>query len=230
MADTTLYFKSLREQVYDYLKKSLNEGTIKPGDSIDMKEISERLGISRTPLRDALLQLEVEGFVKIFPRKGVVVRKLTVEDIRNFYEILGALESEVIITVAPLLRRQHIEAMKIYNKAMIEALEQDDFDLYYENNLHMHNVLLSLSKNQIMLRTIQLYKERLYDFPRKRGYVKEWEVTSTGEHATLIAYLEEGRYREAADYMRDVHWSFDVQKHFVDRYYIAEIASPEYVS
>ncbi|MGB5881972.1 MAG: GntR family transcriptional regulator, partial [Thermoanaerobaculia bacterium] len=60
-----LNLKSLREQVYDYLREAMNRGDLAPGATLDLNAISRRLGVSRTPLRDALLQLETEGFVTI---------------------------------------------------------------------------------------------------------------------------------------------------------------------
>ena len=89
--------KSLKEQVYDYLRVQMNEGRLRPGAFLNLNDISRELGMSRTPLRDALFQLESEGFVTIFPRRGVVVNSLTLEKIRNIYEILGALESAALL-------------------------------------------------------------------------------------------------------------------------------------
>ena len=74
-------------------------------------EMANELGISKTPLRDALFQLEAEGFVRIFPRRGVMVRVLDLPEISNIYEILGSLESTAIINNAFKFRqsgyRQH---------------------------------------------------------------------------------------------------------------------------
>ena len=96
--------KSLKEQVYDYLRVQMNEGRLRPGAFLNLNDISRELGMSRTPLRDALFQLESEGFVTIFPRRGVVVNTLTLEKIRNIYEILGALESAALLLVAVRVR------------------------------------------------------------------------------------------------------------------------------
>src|SRR5512136_3202318 len=92
-----LNIKSLKEQVYEYLREQMRHGHILPGSVIDMEETSRRLGVSKTPLRDALLQLEMEDFVSILPRRKVVVNVLTEEDIRNYYDIIGALESVALL-------------------------------------------------------------------------------------------------------------------------------------
>src|SRR5512143_2198059 len=92
--------RSLREAVYDHLREMMNEGRLRPGSFLDLNALSEEIGTSRTPLRDALLRLECEGFVEILNRKGVRITRLTLDRIRHMYEILGALESTVLRSVA----------------------------------------------------------------------------------------------------------------------------------
>jgi DNA-binding GntR family transcriptional regulator len=216
--------KSLREQVYDYLRTQMNEGRLKPGAFLNLNEISKELGMSRTPLRDALFQLECEGFVTIFPRRGVVVNPLTLETIKHIYEILGALESAVIINVSLRLRKEDADMMEKYNEQMRKALERDNFSAFYEANLKFHNVYLDLSDNAEMLHYIKIHKERLYDFPRNKAFVKQWEVHSLDEHSELIELMRKPDFNAAADYMRDVHWSFSVQERFIRKYYFANRA------
>jgi len=102
---------------------------------------------------------------------------------------------------------------------MREAVEKDDFDLYYDRNLKFHNVYLASSGNPILLKIINTMKKRLYDFPRPSKFVKEWELVSVGEHAQLIRLLKRRSREEAAAFVRDVHWSFQVQEKFIARYY-----------
>lgn len=213
--------KSLREQVYDYLRVQMNEGRLRTGAFLNLNDISRELGMSRTPLRDALFQLESEGFVTIFPRRGVIVNQLTLEKIRNIYEILGAMESAVLVYVALRFRPEDAERMAKYNEQMRKALERDNFSAFYDANLKFHNVYLDMSDNAEMLHYIKIHKERLYDFPRNKAFVKEWEMHSLGEHEELIALLRRQDFNGAADYMRDVHWSFAVQERFIRKYYFA---------
>lgn len=211
--------RSLREQVYEVLRDAIGRGELLPGAFIDLKSIENQLGISKTPLRDALIQLESEGFVSILPRRGVLVRPLTLEDIRHLYQIIGALESTVLIEVFDRMDAGRIESMRALNSAMLDALATDDFDAFYAHNLAFHRVFLDLCDNPRLLTTVAVFKQRLYDFPRKRGFVKQWELRSTREHAALVDLVDQGDSRGAADYLRDVHWSFAVQEPFIRRYY-----------
>ncbi|HDQ92686.1 MAG TPA: GntR family transcriptional regulator [Synergistetes bacterium] len=215
-----LSVKSLREQVYEYIRKQLDGGQIRPGAPLNLNEMSERLGISKTPLREALIQLEVEGFVTFYPRKGILVNALTETDIRHAYEIIGALESSVILWNFHRFDEEVIAELEQKNTLMQEALRRDDFEVFYEHNLSFHNAFLSFSDNVSLKKIVMNYKARLYDFPRRKGFVKEWEVRSTGEHKRFIELIKMNDARGAAEYFRDVHWSFEVQKPFIDHYYI----------
>lgn len=219
-----LSLKSLREEVYEYLRAQMNCGRLRPGLFLNLKEISDELGISRTPLRDALFQLESEGFITIFPRRGVVVNELTLEKIRSIYEILGALESAVIVHAALRFGDGDADLMDKYNKQMRKALGRNNFSAFYDANLKFHNVYLNLSDNAEILNMVRINKERLYDFPRNKAFVKEWELHSVDEHDELTGLLRKGDWNGAADFMRDVHWSFSVQERFIRKYYFASRA------
>lgn len=220
MADKSiLNLKSLKEQVYEYLREQMRTGAILPGSVIDMEETSKKLGVSKTPLRDALLQLETEDFVSILPRRKVVVNALSKEDIRNYYDIIGALESVALLKAFDRLRPEDIDDMQALNDAMSAAIAVDDFDLYYEKNLAFHDTFLALCGNRNLVKIVTTLKKRLYDFPRSKGFVKEWEQTSIVEHQTLIDFIRRGRREEAANHIRDIHWSFQVQEPFIHKYY-----------
>lgn len=214
-----LNVKSLKEQVYEYLREQMRTGAILPGSAIDMEETSKKLGVSKTPLRDALLQLEMEDFVTIRPRRMIVVNVLTETDIRNYYEVIGALESTALLKAFDALKPSDVERMQALNDEMRRAIEANDFDGYYDKNLAFHNVFLGLCGNDSLVKLVNNMKKRLYDFPRAKGFVKEWEESSILEHQALIDLIRTGRSQAAANHIRDVHWSFKVQERYVRKYY-----------
>lgn len=219
---SVLQLKSLREQVYEYLRASIEAGELLPGTFIDQNRISAELGISRMPLLDAMIQLELEGFVDILPRRGVRVRGLTLDDVRHLYEIIGALEGAALLSNPDGIDPGDLVRMDSLNRQMSSALSSGDFDTYYARNVDFHRVFLSWSDNLELKRSVRVCRQRLYDFPRERAFVPEWEHRSIREHGEFLDLLLDGRVREAADYLRDVHWSFDVQKSFLVRYHHLE--------
>jgi len=216
-----LYFKSLREQVYDYLREELYAGRILPNSSLNLKALSTHLGVSITPLRDALLRMEQEGFVTILPRKGVIVNSLTLQDVKNFYQIIGALEGEVIKSVFQLLSSQHVARMKKLNDQMREALNKDAFDAYYQLNIAFHDAFIALSDNMALRPLLMPMKQRLYDFQR-RPYVKPWEFRNCLEHDQFIDSILKKDQDKAVNVIRDVHWSFSVQEEYIREFYRVE--------
>ncbi len=216
---SVLNVKSLKEHVYDYLREQMRKGKILPGSEIDMQETSRQLGVSKTPLRDALLQLEMEGFVTIFPRSGVVVNILSRQDIKDYYEIIGALESTALLLAFERIRERETKSMENQVKGMERALNANNFDAYYEKNLRFHNIYLDLCGNENLVKIVRTLKKRLYDFPRQKGFVKEWEIASIAEHRELVKLIKHDRAAAAAAHIRDVHWSFKTQEKYINQYY-----------
>lgn len=208
----------LSEQVYQYLRKEMATGNILPGSNINIASIAAQLGISKTPLRDALIHLEVEGFVTILPRKGVVVNKLTIEDVKNAYDAIGVVESAIVMACAEKITPERIKRLKELNAIMIADIKKDDFSRYFETNLEFHDVYLQLSDNPLLKKFIMPIKQRLYDFPRQ-FYIKEWELRNCKEHEIFISYLENSDYTRAAKYLKDVHWSFEVQESYIREFH-----------
>lgn len=216
-----LQIRSLREQVYEFLRDQMASGGLQPGEFIDLNELAERLGISRTPLREALLHLESQGFVTVLPRRGFRLNALTLDDIRHYYEIIGALEAAALRSVGPTLGPSDFARMRALDAAMAAAVAARDFDKYYEANLAFHDVYLRRSDNARLVAQVHLLKQRLYDWPRRERMVQAWEQHSVVEHEDFVRLLERGAFGEAASHLQDVHWSFTVQERFIHAYYFA---------
>ncbi len=219
---------SLREEVYERLQKLMNEGHLRPGRYLDLNALAGEIGISRTPLRDALLRLESEGFVEILNRRGVRLTRLTLSVIRDIYELVGALESAALRSVAARICPETVGHMRTLSEEMECALDDSDFARFYDANLAFHDAYLDLSDNRELVRQVRTLKQRLYDFPRLKGFVPEWERASNEEHRELIDLLADGMTAEAADLLRDVHWSFTVQEPYIRRYYAARVTDEDF--
>ena len=149
-----LNLTSLREQVYRYLRREMHEGRLLPGASIHTDELSRQLGISRTPLRDALIYLEAQGFVTILPRRGVVVRSLTLEDVRCLIQIVGALEASAIESAYERLDRAALDRLGDLNSRMVEAVRNTDFEAYYHLNAAFHGIFIERCGNPLLSQTV----------------------------------------------------------------------------
>ena len=194
----------LRSQVYEYLRTELKEENLKPGMFVSINQIMKNLGLSRTPLRDALLQLQTEGFVTFLPQRGIQINELSQQDIEYMYEMLGALDSRVLLSVFPRIGTSEIEKMKKLNQQMRENISDFNFSRYWDLNTAFHNTYLNLSSNAPILKQINIIRQRLFEFGKKDWSRKMREMNHS-EHRTMIELFEKGNAIEAADYMRDVH-------------------------
>jgi DNA-binding GntR family transcriptional regulator len=215
---------TLREKVYRYLRQELANGNLAPESYIDQNEICERLNISRAPMRDALIQLEAEHFVQIFPRRGVLIRKLPLKDIKSSYQIAAALESSVVSCEFDKLTTVHVQEMVRLNETLHTNLEDEKFDAYYENNLNFHRVYMSLSDNDHLKGILTLIIQRLYDFPRMQ-YNKPWERINLHEHRRFTDAVMAGNCEAAVSIIRNEHWSFDHHREYLLKVYGLEEGS-----
>jgi DNA-binding GntR family transcriptional regulator len=219
--DGKLEFSSLSDQVYSYLRRQMNQGNLIPGSTIHIGDIAQQLGISKTPLRDALIHLELEGFVEILPRRGVRVTKLEIHDVKHAYDAIGLIEGFIVSSCIDKITPSHIAQLEELNETMISNIKKDDFSTLFSTNLQFHNVYIEISDNEFLKKFILPLKHRLYDFPRQ-NYIGAWELSNCEEHRQCIEHLKQGDGESAARVLRDVHWSFEVQKDFIYSFYGVE--------
>lgn len=198
-------FQLLRTQVYEHLREELKKRNLKPGMFVTIKQLSQQLGINRTPLRDALLQLQVEGFVTFLPQRGIQINELSEQDLENIYEVLGALDSRALLSVFDQITHEHIAIMKQLNEEMYRLVDNDQIGRYFELNSAFHHVYLDLSSNDMLLLQVNIIRQRLFDFGATGDWLSKVRELNYTEHLKLISLIEQGDAKAVADFVRDVH-------------------------
>ncbi len=201
------------------------QGRLKHGQTIDQDKICQELQVSKAPLRDALIRLEEQRFVKIIPRSGVIVSPLTREYIKNAYDIIGSIESTCAFKAATRITLDDIVKLENSNTEQKKALECGEYSLYYRLNLEFHEIFLSYAAGPLHNTILTPLKQRLYDFPI-RPYIKEWEYIHLEEHERLIGSLKKQNPLAAVTIIRDEHWSYTVHSRFLEQFY-PELAQEE---
>jgi DNA-binding GntR family transcriptional regulator len=217
MANNT---ETLRNKVYDYLRGEMDKGSLLPGALINLNEMSERLQVSKTPLREALLRLEAEGFVSIRPRSGVIINRLELEDIRYLYEVVAAIEAALIDSIFDKFDNSHVALMERLNVEMREDIKSGDYVAYDKPHWDFHNLFTELSGNVFAKRIIIPIRQRLWDFPRRRHH-QEWELMACDEHQQITEAIKAGNRDEALRVVRQVHWNFAYNEEFIRWVYFA---------
>lgn len=208
----------LREHVYQYLSDSIANGTLQYGEYFNQNAICEELGISKAPLRDALIRLEAEHFVEIHPNRGVLVPPITYEYIASAYQISGSLEASCLDEVFHLITDEHIKEFEASNLRQRYYLNADNYLDYYEENIYFHDIFLSLSSNVLFKEILMNIRRRLYDFPQKK-YSLEWEKVNIEDHSRFIASLKKGNKCAAISVFRDEHWSMQLHGPHIIKHY-----------
>lgn len=184
--------RSRKEIAYEDLRKRILTDGFGPGAMIDDGLEAERLGMSRTPVREALLLLEAEGLVEMLPRRGVRVVPITRTDIREVLVLLTALEVAAVELIAAQHPSEEMLAPLIAaTAAMNAALESGDPDDWQEADEAFHQGLMVLSGNRHLLETGVRFRDKIRrgHFVASRLLPHERRVKSTATHEALIALL-----------------------------------------
>ncbi len=206
----------LRQQIFDYLYAQIEKGTLAPGAPINVKKLTQELNVSRTPLREALAQLEIQGFVTIRPQRGVIINALTYAELVDIFEIIGALESQALASVFDQIDTQIIKAMDQCNREMAQAATKGQSKQFHEKNILLHNLFLDLSTNSVLKTTVGNLKLRLFGFAVKR-YRKSFKEAIVLEHNMFIDMLRSGQKERAIIFLKEVHWKFNYPENFIQR-------------
>ena len=172
---------------------------------VTINQLSQELGINRTPLRDALLQLQVEGFITFLPQRGIQINELSPKDLEDIYQILGALDSRALLSVFNKITKDHIAKMRQINEDMYKTNTTDEYNRYFELNTDFHNVYLALSDNTLLLNQLSILRHRLFDFGTKGEWMEKVRELNYQEHFKLIELIEKGNAKAVADFIRDTH-------------------------
>lgn len=177
------------DTAYLALKDSIQRSEIPPGRLIDETEMARQLGISRTPVREALLRLQAEGFVEIGRGKGIRVLALSATDMREMYQLISGLEvAAVSLLVRNRPTRERLDRLGAAARAMAEAVATEDVGAWGEADESFHRELMRLSGNR------RLYDSgcQMRDFVLRahrvalRLQTPEYRAGSTANHAALI--------------------------------------------
>lgn len=191
---------SLKELAFQALKENILNHQLRPGSVYSEQAIAKKLGISKTPIHEALTDLEKRGFVKILPRKGFQVNRLTQKDVRDMFEFRHSLERSVLLMVAPKLTEENLRVITSMNDRALKAQDPMSF-LRYDRGFHLY--LASLTQNRFFIEALENIKD-LSDWVgaevfAMKGRAKE----AVKEHAAVIETLRKGDPEGAAKAMAE---------------------------
>ncbi|SHJ52774.1 GntR family transcriptional regulator [Paramaledivibacter caminithermalis] len=203
-------YMSLKDHVYNYISQKINEGSLTPNEKINEQLICEELNISRTPVREALIQLATEGYLENIPRKGFRVRPIDENKAIEFYMIIGVLEGLAAYNAVDYITSKEISYMKELLISMDKAIDIELYDDYYKIQTVFHNTFVNICNNEELIRLINQLKR---SFIRQTYINKEsdnlYEIlkVTNSEHKEIIKLFELKDKEKLRSYIRDVHWN-----------------------
>jgi GntR family transcriptional regulator, rspAB operon transcriptional repressor len=213
--DPDVRAETIADKVHALLSREIAAGTYRPGVRIYEKALAESLGISRTPIREALLRLETEGVVVCNSRRSYNVRILHADDVREIYETLGILEGAAATRVTAALEERDFAELERLNQAMVEAAEAPDLPAFGRLNRQFHHVFLDRLDNAVLRGTCDMVRGPLYTFPVQHASLAAWLRKSVAEHAEIVALAKAGDGSALGAYFKDVHWSFERNRAYI---------------
>lgn len=181
--------RTLREQIVSSLRESIIRGELSPGQKITEPELAEKLGISRTPIREAFRQLESEGFLTVMPRRGAVVSSVTRKEVEDFYELKSLLEGYASRKAARKTTEKDIARLNKINDQLEVLARKGDVEAFFRKNNEFHNAFISLCGNEKLLDIWSSLIQRFVRFRLQALSVPGRLMNSVEQHRNIIDAL-----------------------------------------
>lgn len=192
----------LSDRIRNALTDAISSGELAPGTTLDEQQLADRYGASRTPVREALRQLATSGMVEVRPRRGVIVRHVTADEVMDMFETMAELEAVCVrlatYRITPLERSRLLRI----HEASQAAVEQGDVDAYDALNRDFHEAIYRAAHNDFLADQAIAVRTRLNAFRRMQLRQARRLASSRAEHDAVMQAIAEGNGEEAGRRMR----------------------------
>ena len=192
----------LHDVVVEHLRSFITEGVLPPGKKLNERELCETLGISRTPLREALKVLAVEGLIEISPNRGASVSRMSELEIRETFELISGIEAFAGELACERITQQELDEIKSLHYAMVVSKNQNDLPGYYQRNRAIHD-LINLAARNSELRQVYLSLNRRIHALRylSNHQTPKWD-RALRDHEDMIEALEARDGKKLSEILR----------------------------
>lgn len=192
----------LRDQAYVRLRDAILKGTLEPGEQLKDAEIAEWLGLSRTPIREALARLEEYGLVETAPNRYTRVTPLSAGDARDAFTVVAALHSLAALLGVPRVEESELATMRKANEDFAAALRANDVDRALAADDRFHSVLVQASANREIARSLERLTPKVTRLERAR-FGSLAGRRSIEQHDEIIVLCASGQAEAAARAVRE---------------------------
>ena len=181
----------LRDVVFNTLRRAILRGELKPGERVMEIQLANKLGLSRTPIREAIRKLELEGLVLMIPRKGAEVAEITEKNLRDVLEVRCALEELAVQLACDTIERNRIRELHAAAAHFRDILDSDDITQIAAADEAFHDVIFKATGNERLIQLLNNLREQMYRYRIEYLKKKECYPQLLKEHATIMKAIEE---------------------------------------
>lgn len=196
--------KSLQQRVYIHLKEAINEQIYKPGDILNERKISTELNVSRTPVREAFKALEAEDIVQYIPYRGVMVKSLSIDDLKHIFQIREALEVLVIKLAVDKINNETLRKLQqcIQKQEALTEGSEKRIQEFMKLDMEFHNILADISGNPFLKQLILDIRDKIARLGATALYRGPQRFQETlEEHRNIVKSLKADDYTLASNAM-----------------------------
>lgn len=191
------------ERLREQIEELVVTGFYPPGARLDEQELAASFGVSRTPVREALIQLASGGLIDIRPRRGAIVPEVSAERLLEMFEVMAELEAMCGRLAARRIRPAELAQLKDAHRACTVALDAKDPDSYYRLNEVFHHCIYAVSHNSFLAEQAAALHRRLRPYRRLQLRVRNRMNVSFAEHAEIVDAIVAGNSDKAAENLRN---------------------------
>lgn len=191
------------ETLRETIEERIATGEYPPAMRLDESELAEEFGVSRTPIREALIQLDSEGLVEMRPRRGAVVVEITPQRLCEMFEVMAELEAMCARVAARRLTPADREQLVAVHEESQRVLDGGDPNAYFYVNERFHQAIYAASHNQFLIDQARSLQRRLRPYRRMQLHVRDRVRASFDEHNVITEAIVAGQGERAAQLLRD---------------------------
>ena len=204
MADTkfninTNEYLPLRDVVFNTLRDAILTGKLVPGERLMENQLAEKLGVSRTPVREALRMLELENLVELVPRKGAQVLDMSEKEIVNILEVRSALEGLATSVACKKMSKEDLQQLKNLEVDFEKAVAENDVEHFVDIDEDFHDLIFAATENDKLINIFRNLRIQLYRYRMAQAKNNETSMsTIVAHHRSIIRAIENHDSEEGA--------------------------------
>ena len=179
----------LRDVVFKTLREAILKGNLAPGERLMEIQLANQLGVSRTPIREAIRKLELEGLVIMIPRRGAEVARITEKDLKDVLEVRTSLEELAISLACERISDVSVEALKEALKNFEAAINGGDVTKIAESDVAFHDIIFAATDTARLIQIVNNLREQMYRY--RLEYLKDYTTHDRlyKEHEEIVAAI-----------------------------------------